>query len=90
VNLKQEKRRATASGPLAGKTIVVTGTLENYSRESIQERILELGGKASTSVSKKTDYVLVGDSPGSKADKARELGVKIIDEREFEKLAKGS
>lgn len=89
VNLKQEKRFATGPRPLDGKSVVVTGTLRNYSRESIQERIHELGGKASSSVSKKTDYVLVGESPGSKADKARELGVKIIDEKDFERLAKG-
>ena len=88
VTMKQEKRRAAGPKPLGGKTIVVTGTLENYTRESIQERIHELGGKPTSSVSKKTDYVLVGDSPGSKADKAKELGIKIIDEKEFEKLAK--
>ncbi len=90
VNLIQEKKRAAGPRPLDGKTIVVTGTLANYSRESIQERIHELGGKASSSVSKKTDYVLIGDSPGSKAEKARELGVKVIDEKEFELLAKGT
>jgi DNA ligase (NAD+) len=89
LTMKQEKRRSTGPRPLDGKTIVVTGTLENYTRDSIKEHIHELGGKASSSVSKKTDYVLVGDSPGSKADKARELGVKIISERDFEKLAKG-
>jgi len=90
LTMSQEKR-AVSDGPrpLEGKTIVVTGTLANYSRESIQDRITELGGKASGSVSKKTDYVLAGDSPGSKVDKARELGVKVIDEKEFEKLAKG-
>ncbi len=90
LTMQQEKRAASAGPrPLEGKTFVVTGTLANYSRESIQERITELGGKASGSVSKKTDYVLAGESPGSKVDKARELGVKVIDEKEFEKLAKG-
>lgn len=90
LTLKQEKRAASdAPRPLEGKTIVVTGTLANYSRESIQDRITELGGKPSSSVSKKTDYVLVGESPGSKIEKARELGVKVINEEEFEKLAKG-
>ena len=88
--MQQEKRAASAGPrPLEGKTVVVTGTLANYSRESIQERITELGGKASGSVSKKTDYVLAGESPGSKVDKARELGVKVISEKEFEKLTKG-
>lgn len=68
---------------LAGKTIVVTGSLENFTRDSVTEAITERGGKASSSVSKKTDYVVVGDSPGSKAKKAEELGVKVIGEREF-------
>jgi len=89
--IMEQEKRAASNGPrpLEGKTIVVTGTLQNYSRESIQERIHELGGKASGSVSKKTDYLLAGESAGSKLDKARELGVKVIDEKEFEKLADG-
>jgi len=77
-------------GPLAGKTIVVTGTLENYSRQSIQDRIRELGGKPSSSVSRKTDYVLAGENPGSKLDKARKLGVPVLTEDEFETLAAGA
>ncbi|MDK1021487.1 MAG: NAD-dependent DNA ligase LigA, partial [Candidatus Hydrogenedentes bacterium] len=78
----------TAAGPrpLEGKTIVVTGTLENYSRDSIKERIKELGGRASSSVSSKTDYVLAGENPGSKVTKAQKLGVEVISEEEFEKL----
>lgn len=68
---------------LAGKTIVVTGSLENFSRDDVTEAITERGGKAASSVSKKTDYVVVGDSPGSKAKKAEELGVRVINEREF-------
>jgi DNA ligase (NAD+) len=86
-----EARKAVKAGPrpLEGKTIVVTGTLQNYSRDAIEQRIHELGGKPSSSVSKKTDYVLAGESPGSKVDKARELGVKVIDEKEFERLCKG-
>ncbi|MFM7776802.1 MAG: helix-hairpin-helix domain-containing protein, partial [Actinomycetota bacterium] len=76
---------ATSSKPqtLAGKTIVVTGSLENFSRDGVTEAITERGGKAASSVSKKTDYVVVGDSPGSKAKKAEELGVRVIGEREF-------
>jgi DNA ligase (NAD+) len=76
---------ATSSKPqtLAGKTIVVTGSLENFSRDGVTEAITERGGKAASSVSKKTDYVVVGDSPGSKAKKAEELGVRVIREREF-------
>jgi len=72
--------------PLAGKTVVVTGTLVNYDRITIEQAIKDAGGKASGSVSKKTDFVLVGDNPGSKHGKAKELGVKIINEAEFQKL----
>lgn len=71
---------------LDGLTIVVTGTLENFSRDSAKEAILSRGGKASGSVSKKTDYVVVGENAGSKADKARELGVAVLDEPGFERL----
>ena len=68
---------------LAGKTLVVTGSLENFTRDGVSEAITERGGKAASSVSKKTDYVVVGDSPGSKAKKAEELGVRVINEAEF-------
>ncbi|NDE71383.1 MAG: NAD-dependent DNA ligase LigA [Actinobacteria bacterium] len=68
---------------LAGKTIVVTGSLTKFTRDGATEAITERGGKASSSVSKKTDYVVVGDSPGSKAQKAEELGVPVIDEAGF-------
>jgi DNA ligase (NAD+) len=68
---------------LAGLTIVVTGSLENFTRDGVTEAITERGGKAASAVSKKTDYVVVGDSPGSKAAKADELGVPIIDEAAF-------
>jgi DNA ligase (NAD+) len=68
---------------LAGLTIVVTGSLENFTRDGVTEAITERGGKAASAVSKKTDYVVVGDSPGSKAAKADELGVPIIDEAGF-------
>lgn len=68
---------------LAGKTLVVTGSLENFSRDGVAEAITERGGKAAGSVSKKTDYVVVGDAPGSKAKKAEELGVRILNEQEF-------
>lgn len=66
-----------------GKTVVVTGSLESYSRSEIKEKLESLGAKVSGSVSKKTDYVLVGKEPGSKYDKALELGVKVISEEEF-------
>jgi DNA ligase (NAD+) len=66
--------------PLAGKSIVLTGTLPRLSREEARDLIERHGGRVTSSVSKKTDYVVVGDSPGSKADDARRLGVKVIDE----------
>ena len=87
VKTTHDKKARPAGGlPLAGKTVVVTGTLQNYDRVGIENAIKDAGGKASGSVSKKTDYVLVGDKPGSKYDKAKELGVKIITEDEFQKL----
>jgi DNA ligase (NAD+) len=73
--------------PLDGKVFVVTGSLERFSRTEIKEVIESLGGKTSSSVSKNTDFVLVGESPGSKFDKARELGIKILNEEEFRKMA---
>jgi len=73
--------------PLNGKIFVVTGTLVNFSRNEIKEVIESLGGKVTGSVSKQTDFVLVGDNPGSKYDKAHELGVKIINEDEFVQMA---
>jgi len=76
---------ATSVGPLSGKSVVVTGTLEKFGRSEIQELILKLGGKASGSVSKKTSFVLAGMEAGSKLEKARELGVEVIDEAEFVK-----
>jgi len=72
--------------PLTGKKIVVTGTLEKLSREEAKEAIRKAGGDWVSSVSKNTDYVVVGDSPGSKADKAESLGVEILDEKAFLKL----
>ncbi len=72
-----------ASLPLAGMNIVVTGTLQAYSREGIKALIKENGGKSADSVSKKTTYVVVGDNPGSKAEKAAELGVPIISEAQL-------
>lgn len=68
------------------KTIVITGSLQKYSRTEIKDKLENLGAKVSSSVSKKTDYVLVGEAPGSKYEKALNLGIKIITEEEFEKL----
>jgi DNA ligase (NAD+) len=74
---------------LAGLTFVVTGGLESFTRDGISETIAGHGGKASSSVSKKTDYVLVGSDPGSKLAKAQELGVPVIDEAKFKELLAG-
>lgn len=74
---------------LAGLTFVVTGSLESFTRDGINEVIIAHGGKPSSSVSKKTNYVLVGSEPGSKAKKAEELGVTIIDEAKFKELLSG-
>lgn len=71
---------------LKGLTLVVTGSLESFTRDSVNEAIIERGGKVSSSVSKKTDYVVVGSEPGSKASKAVELGVPTLDEKSFIEL----
>jgi len=72
--------------PWSGKTFVVTGTLTRYTREEIHERIKGLGGKAATSVSKKTDYLVAGENAGSKLANAQKLGVRIVSEEEFDAL----
>lgn len=89
VNMTQPRARRAAAGPLTGKTIVVTGTLAHYSRSEIEALIKQHGGKPTGSVSKKTDFVLAGENPGSKLDKARSLGVRVLSEAEFERLLKG-
>ncbi len=86
VKLTEDVKAKVTSGPLAGKTVVVTGTLQKYSRKQIEDVIALHGGKATSSVSKKTDYVVAGDEAGSKLDKARQLGIKVLTEDEFEKL----
>jgi DNA ligase (NAD+) len=84
--LEPGTQQARRSDKLSGKTIVVTGTLENFTRQQIEQAIRHAGAKSSSSVSKKTDFVLAGDNPGSKLDKARELGIKVIDEKQFLEL----
>lgn len=85
VNHHYEKKEVLES-PFMGKTVVVTGTLENYSRTSIKEKLESLGAKVSGSVSKKTDFVIAGEAAGSKYDKAKSLGVTILSEEEFENM----
>lgn len=77
---------APAGGPLSGKTVVITGTLEKFSREEAREECRKRGAVPTDSVSKKTDYLIVGAEPGSKFDKARKLGVPILDEAAFLKM----
>jgi DNA ligase (NAD+) len=81
-----KKERATT---LAGKTFVLTGTLERHTRDEAKKLIEDAGGKVAGSVSKKTDYVVAGEDAGSKLDKAKELGVSVIGEKEMEELVKG-
>lgn len=85
VNPYYEKKEVLES-PFMGKTVVVTGTLENYSRTSIKEKLESLGAKVSGSVSKKTDFVIAGEAAGSKYDKAKSLGITILSEEEFENM----
>jgi DNA ligase (NAD+) len=82
----KKARTATESGPLAGKTLVVTGTLSKYTREEIEALIVQYGGRAANSISKKTDYLIAGDKAGSKLEKATKLGVPILSESEFDQL----
>jgi DNA ligase (NAD+) len=83
VDPKSAKPQAAGDAPLAGQTVVVTGTLEKFGREEIEELIQKLGGKAAGSVSKKTSFVVAGENAGSKLDKAKELGVPVLSEKQF-------
>jgi DNA ligase (NAD+) len=86
VNPEEKKPKEVGHQPFAGKTFVVTGTLRNYKRSEVEALIRRLGGKAAGSVSKKTDYLLAGEEAGSKLEKARRLGVKVLSEKEFGEL----
>jgi DNA ligase (NAD+) len=78
-----ERARRSAKGPLSGRTFVLTGTLKDFTRDEAKERIRRLGGQVTESVGPKTSYVVVGAEPGSKADKAKKLGIVILNEDEF-------
>ena len=86
VTVKHEAKRA---GKLTGKTFVITGTLDTLSRDEAKQRIKQLGGKTSESVSRETSYLVVGGEPGSKYDKAQKLGVPILDEKKFLEMVRG-
>jgi DNA ligase (NAD+) len=87
---KKNTDKATGGNPFAGRTVVVTGTLEHFTRSSINARIEELGAKAGSAVSKNTDYLICGEKAGSKLDRARELDVTVLSEREFLNMAESA
>jgi len=86
--LNPQEEKTKVSNKLAGKTIVVTGALEGLSRQQAEQAIRDAGGKVASSVSKKTDFVLAGEKPGSKLEKAQKLSVKVINEKEFLEMIK--
>lgn len=88
IEFKKEENtmETTMNNPFAGKTIVATGKLENYTRDGIQMKLLSLGAKPASSVSKKTDYLIVGEKAGSKLTKAQQLGIRTLTEEEFEAM----
>jgi len=88
VNMISTGNRNVKDNRFEGKTFVLTGTLPTYTRSEASEIIKSFGGKVSGSVSKKTDYVLAGEDAGSKLDKAVQLGIKVIDEDEFNEMIK--
>lgn len=88
VRTASARKKAARAGPLAGKTVVLTGSLSGYTRQQAEELIRQMGGKPAGSVSSRTDLVIVGENPGSKYDKARKLGIKTIGEKDFLKLLK--
>jgi DNA ligase (NAD+) len=89
LDLTAPKRERAPVGALAGKTLVLTGTLPTLTREDATERIVAAGGKVTGSVSKKTDYVVAGDEAGSKLAKAESLGIPIVDEDQLQRLLAG-
>ena len=88
--VKMTEERTKVTGPLLGKTFVITGTLDALSRDQAKERIEALGGKVTSGLSKSTDYLVVGANPGTKHDKAQKLGVATLDEAAFLKVLEGN
>ena len=88
VNLQAESQGSTGGETLSGKTFVVTGSLEKYTRDEMHDLISQHGGRATSSVSKKTEFLVAGQSAGSKLQKAKELGVEILSEADFSSLLK--
>ena len=88
LNFNAEKK-SIKPGALFDKTFVLTGSLSGFSREEAGDKIASLGGKVTSAISNKTDYVVAGDKPGSKLDKAKTLGIKIINEKEFIEMLNG-
>ncbi len=86
VNIQSSSKLKAPSSKLSGKTFVLTGTLQTMTRDEAKEKIRALGGSVSSSVSRETDYVVAGENPGSKYENAKEFGVSILDEREFQKM----
>lgn len=85
--IKETSTMNNTTNPFAGKTVVATGKLVNYTRDGIQSRLLELGAHPASSVSKNTDFLIVGEKAGSKLAKARALGITTLTEQEFEDMA---
>ena len=93
IDIEKKDVPATSEGtdnPFAGRTIVVTGKLIQFTRNTINAKIEMLGAKAGSSVSKNTDYLVYGENAGSKLDKARSLGVQLLTEQEFINMAEGA
>ena len=88
VNLANKSQIDKTISPLSGKSFVFTGELSSFTREEAQQAVRELGGQYSSQVSKKTDYVVAGENPGSKYQKAQKLGVSVLNEEEFKSMIK--